>query len=129
MVPSAAQKLPGEDRAEVFMREKRKGKRKYTKELPRVMYCYFRDYSGDGVPSFRKFAESIGATLSEIEAFRAHDEFDRSYRECNEIRRDYLIDYALCRRFDPSFVKFLLGAEYGEADTDGELSLKLEVVK
>ena len=94
------------------------------------MYGYFNAYGELGAPSFSKFARSIGATLSDIESFRKKEEFDRAYRECSEIRRDYLIDNALTKRFDSSFTKFLISLEYGEsegASADGELTLKLEV--
>ena len=109
-----------------------KGRRKvkYGKDLPRQMYCFFRGYSEEGAPSFIKFAQSIGATLAEVEGWRVHGEFERAYRECSEIRRDYLIDNALNRRYDPSFTKFLLSAEYKIEDgAPEELTFKLEVVK
>ena len=109
---------------------KGKNKIKYGKELPRQMYCFFRGYSEVGAPSFIKFAASIGATLGDVEGWRVHGEFDRAYRECSEIRRDYLIDNALSRRNDPSFTKFLLSAEYGiEDDAPDDLTVKLEVVR
>ena len=105
---------------------------KYTGNLPRQLYTFFITYSDPGVPSFEKFARSIGATLEEITQFRKHGEFERAYRECNEIRRDYLIDAALTRRHDPSFSKFLLTAEYGmgekEKEEDNELNVTLEVI-
>ena len=109
----------------------RKEKVKYTRQMPRAMYCYFRGFDEQsGIPGFRKFAESIGATLADIEKWREHKEFERAYLECSEIRRDYLIDNALTKRFDPSFVKYLLSLEYGDQpDGENELSFKLEVVK
>ena len=93
------------------------------------MYLFFTGYDGRGVPSITKFAASVGMTTEELESFRRHRRFERAYRECQEIRRDYLIDRALDRRFDPSFTKFLLSAD-DERDTatgDGELVLQLEV--
>ena len=94
-------------------------KNKYDKELPRQMYTYFVGTVTDAssVPSFSKFARSIGVTLDTLEGYRKHSEFDRAWRDCIEIRRDYLTDCALTRRYDPSFVKFLLGLELG---ADGE---------
>ena len=83
------------------------------------------------MPSFSKFARSIGVTCQDIETFRKYKEFDRAYRECNEIKRDYLTDSALCKRFDPSFVKFLLSSEYGEGceeEEGGSMHLTLEVL-
>ena len=95
-------------------------KAKYTSELPRQLYTFFISQSTEGAPSFDKFARSIGATLEDVELFRQHDEFNRAYRECSEIRRDYLIDAALARRYDPSFVKFLLSAEFGMGEKEKE---------
>ncbi len=108
----------------------KKRKTKYSSDLPRRMYGFFTAYSDAGVPSFSKFARSIGATLAELEGFRSRKEFDRAYRECSEIRRDYLIDNALNKRFDSSFTKYLLSIEYGEAENaseNGDLTLRLEV--
>ncbi len=111
-----------------------KRKIKYQEDLPRKIYTFFITYSDStGAPSFTKFAKSIGATLEDIERFRKHSEFERAYRECNEIRRDYLIDGALTKRYDSSLVKFLLGAEYGMGDKDKEkedtsLAVTLEVL-
>ena len=108
----------------------KKKKLRYTKDLPRRMYSFFLGYSDTGAPSFSKFARSIGATLEELNEMRKREEFDRAWRECNEIRRDYLIDQALTRRHDASFSKFLISLEYtdGEnASSDSELNFKLEV--
>lgn len=106
--------------------KKRKPKIKYTPELAGRMYHFFISYDDIGAPSFQKFARSVGATCADVERLRSHKHFDRAYRECREIRRDYIIDRALERRFDGSFAKFLLS---GEADTDvgGEFTLRLEV--
>lgn len=103
-------------------------KRKYSPELAGRMYSFFISYSDKGAPSFHKFARSIGMTCQDIERFRSHKNFDEAYRECKEIRRDYLIDHALDKRFDPSFTKFMLTLE-GEQMPEGEseLLLRLEV--
>lgn len=106
---------------------------KYNKDLPRRLYTFFLGYDGPGAPSFSKFARSIGATLEDIESYRRHGEFERAYRECSEIRRDYLIDNGLVKRFDSSFTKFLLSSEYAmgsDKATDGESALEvtLEVI-
>jgi hypothetical protein len=94
------------------------------------MYVYFKSYADSpGAPSFVKFAESIGITLADLERFREHREFDRSYRECSEIRRDYLIDNALTRRFDPSLVKYLVERETEcDGGDDTSLTVRIEVV-
>lgn len=108
--------------------EKRRKKIKYTSTLPQRMYAFFRSYDGAGAPSFLKFAVSIGATVEDIGEFRRHKEFDRAYKECSEIRRDYLLDRALTKRFDASFVKFLLSE--GETEvTDGGVDIRLEVIE
>ena len=94
--------------------------------MPRLLYTFFISYNDTAsAPSFEKFARSIGATLADVENFRKRQEFERAWRECSEIRRDYLIDAALTRRFDPSLVKFLLSAEFGmgEEDTESDNSI------
>ena len=77
--------------------------------MPRMMYSYFLGYDEpSGAPSFSKFARKIGVRCEDIESYRSHPEFDAAYRECEELRRDYLVDMALIRRFDPTFTKFLV---------------------
>lgn len=121
--PAAAQRKTEE------RRERMKRKIKYTSDMPRLLYTFFISHSDTAsAPSFEKFAKSIGATLADLERFRKKSEFERAWRECNEIRRDYLIDSALTRRFDPSLVKFLLAAEFGMGETDkgdGDNSVEL----
>ena len=93
------------------------------------MYKYFYSFSdAAGAPSFVKFAMLHGITVEELISYRKKREFDRAYRECCEIRRDYLIDRALNKRFDPSFVKFLLTEDTSD-ETDDTLTLKLEIVE
>lgn len=95
------------------------------------MYSYFTAYDGIGAPSFDKFARSIGVTLSELLEMRRHKRFDEAYSECSEIRRDYLIDTALAKKHDPSFVKFLLTTEFGmgeDTDRDNEIKITVEVI-
>ena len=109
----------------------KKGK-KYDKNFPKQLYLFFINSINESTPpSFSKFARSIGLTLCELEAFRKHSEFDRSWRDCIEIRRDYLTDCALTRRYDPSFVKFLLSAEFGvgeeKDEDDKEISVTITV--
>ena len=106
-------------------------KMKYTKDLPRRLYGFFCSYDGTGaLPSFDKFARSIGTTLSELMKFRTHAKFDAAYRECCEIRRDYLIDGALAKRLDGSFTKYLLECEYGTDDRGADAySITLRVLE
>ena len=103
---------------------------KYLKTYPKKLYTYFLTFTESGAPSFSKFARAEGILVEDIERFRSHKEFDRACRECNEIRRDYLIDQALCKRHDPSFVKYLLSAENAMDDEaeDNDLSLTLSVI-
>ena len=107
---------------------------KYVPDMPHRLYTFFISYSDVGAPSFDKFARSVGATLADVEAWRRHGEFERAYRECSEIRRDYLIDNALAKRYDASTVKFLLTTEYrmGEDDAEGDgnrLDVRVEVIE
>ena len=111
----------------------KKNHSKYTNDLPRRIYTFFLGYDGPGAPSYSKFARSIGATLDDIEKYRKHREFERAYQECSEIRRDYLIDNGLVKRFDSSFTKFLLTSEFGMGDTrltdeDKDIKVMLEVI-
>ncbi len=96
------------------------------------MYSFFTSYDGVGAPpSFEKFARTQGTTLDVLLSFRRWKKFDAAYRECSEIRRDYLIDGALARRFDPSFTKHLieLEKESGAAAGDDGYSITLRVIE
>ena len=103
-------------------------KLKYSKSLPGKMYRFFRDYDDQGTPSLVKFALTLGTTTEVLESFRKYKEFDRAYRECCEIKRDYLIDRALSKRFDPSFVKFLLQGDEERASSEENESLTVNLV-
>lgn len=104
----------------------------YDTGLPGRMYAYFTGYEeADGAPSFPKFARKVGVTPEDLEKFRTHKAFDKSYRACRDIRRDYLIDKALSKRFDASLVKFLLTTEFGmgeETPEDKTLAVTLEIL-
>ena len=105
--------------------------KRYTADLPKKLYAFFIGYSGTlGAPSFAKFARSIGATCQDIQRFRKYAEFERAYVECNEIRRDYLIDNALGKRFDSSLVKYLLDLDLKTEGTGSEgLEVTLRVIE
>ncbi len=110
-----------------------KRKIKYQADYPRRLYTFFITYADQGAPSIVKFAKSIGVTSADIEKFRKHREFELAFRECSEIRKDYLVDMALSKRYDASLVKFLLTAEFGmgekEKETaDNELRVTLDVI-
>lgn len=103
-------------------------RKRYQKDFPKKLYLFFTSYKDEGVPSFDKFARSIGATREDVESFRAKNEFERAYLECMEIRRDYLIDNALMKRFDSSFSKFLLEKEgFGEKLDEGGYEIRVSV--
>ena len=106
-------------------------KAKYKDELCTRMYLYFLGYEDRGLPSFTKFAKSVGLATADIERFRKIPRFEAAYRECQEIRRDYLIDRALDKRFDPSFAKFLISCESDNQSRDdaGDITLHLTVTE
>ena len=101
---------------------------KYTAALADEMTAFFDSYEDRGAPSFEKFARLKGIPLDTLVGFRTHHKFDRAYRECSEIRRDYLIDRALDKRFDPTFVRHLLTEEAEEEPSFTQTSLTLEIV-
>ena len=104
---------------------------KYDSSLPGRMYRYFVGYGETGAPSFVKFARLIGCTLNELEGFRGRRKFDAAWRECSEIRRDYLIDMALTKRHDATFTKFLIAemdAQSSEESEQKDVRLTLEVI-
>ena len=102
-------------------------KKTRLKGIEREMYLYFSSYSEAGAPSFTKFARKKGLTTAELNSLRTKKKFNLAFVECMEIRRDYLIDKALTKNFDSSFVKFLLDAEVDEGDSN-ELCVRLEVI-
>ncbi len=109
-----------------------KGRAKYSTALPEKMYSYFNSFQSPGAPSFNKFARSIGVTVGDLERFRKHREFEEAWRECGEIRRDYLIDCALTKRHDSSFSKFIIQYEEdaeGLSDENDGISVTLEVIE
>ena len=91
------------------------------------MYSFYNNYTGDGAPSFSKFARESGLTMERLESFRKNAEFDRIWRECKEIRKDIIIDRALCKRADASFAKFLLSEEGGGGGEDA-IDLTITVI-
>ena len=105
---------------------------KYQSDFPHRLYLFFTSYKESfGAPSFSKFARSIGVTLEDVESFREHKKFDKAYRECTEIRRDYLIDNALSKKFDSSFTKFLLSEieDDEKCGENSEIKLSLKVIE
>lgn len=111
--------------------KKRTPKAKYSEDIAGRMYGYFTSYDDRGAPSFTKFARSVGITTADVESFRKHRRFNAAYLECQQIRRDYLIDRALDKRFDSSFTKFLLSTddERSAAEETNDFVLRLEVTE
>lgn len=97
--------------------------------MPRLLYTYFIGAVTNGeIPSISKFARQNALTVEDVMRFREHSEFEKAYREANEIRRDYLIDSALMRRFDSSFAKFILTEELTqESDSEGSVTVNIKV--
>ena len=101
---------------------------KYTQTLADEMTAFFEDYEERGAPSFEKFARLKKIPLASLVEFRKNQKFDMAYRECSEIRRDYLIDRALDKRFDPTFVRHLLTDEAEAESGFTQTTLMLEVI-
>jgi hypothetical protein len=92
---------------------------KYTPAMAGKMYTFFISYAdAQSAPSFEKFARSIGATRAQLERFKKHAKFSAAWEECEQILRDYLIDRALTKKFDPSFVKYMLDREEVDKTSD-----------
>ena len=104
-------------------------KRKYDKDLPTKMYQYFLSEVETGeLPSFAKFARKVDIPLARLEQFKKNEDFDEAWRGCIEIRRDYLTDCALTRRYDSSFVKFLLSSEIEATESkDSDICVNIRV--
>lgn len=107
-----------------------KKKTKYNDSLAGAMYSYFISYNEPvGAPSFSKFARLSSLTLEDLTSFRKHKRFDAAWRECSEIRRDYLIDSALSKRMDASFTKFVLSDMESEKSDEQAIHFTLEVLE
>ena len=106
------------------------GRAKYDRALANEMIAFFEGFSESfGAPSFEKFARVKGISLSALKEFRRYKRFDMAYRECSEIRRDYLIDNALTKRFDPTFVRHLLSDESEDGNCDTATNFTLRVIE
>lgn len=101
---------------------------RYNDSLADEMTVFFEDYEERGAPSFEKFARLKNIPLASLIEFRKNPKFDMAYRECSEIRRDYLIDRALDKRFDPTFVRHLLTDEAEVDPGFTQTALTIEVI-
>lgn len=117
---SEGKKRPGAERIKLMKKNSLKG-------IEREMYLYFVNYDDMGAPSFAKFARLKGLTVYKLLSLRTRKKFNEAYTECMEIRRDYLIDKALTKKFDGSFVKYLLDSE-STTEVEEEINVKVEVV-
>lgn len=105
-------------------------------KLEQKMLHYFRtagsaesEYKED-IPSFVRFAHLCGMDMQSLrEACDESESLSRTYRECEEILADRIVDGALHKRLDASFAKFLLTARFGysekKEDDDGEFELEI----
>ncbi len=121
------------------MKAKRKKRSGYKKELCAAMLRYFSlptegawdEIRERGLPSFLKFANSMGITLEELKGYREkHAEFRSAYSECEARLYDLLVDGVLMKRFDSTFARLLLQAReesVEEGDTQKSFALTLTV--
>lgn len=91
--------------------------------LGEKMLHYFQTAGCEGsehredLPSFVRFAHSLGTTVGALRRFKEQDaDFRAVWEECEEILADRITDGALHRRLDGSFAKFLLTARFGFAE-------------
>ncbi len=94
---------------------------RYRKQFSGALRRYFsashaEDVLPEALPSFSGFRRALGISLCDFERFLTHKDFAAAVAEAREARRDLLKLGALEKRFDPSFVKYLL--DEGESDGD-----------
>ena len=85
----------------------------YKKEYAEEMLSFFSmpmgDEYGGTLPSFVKFAQSIGVTTATLLLWRErYPAFREAYEECRARLTDRLVDGVLARKYDAGFVKALL---------------------
>ena len=80
------------------------------RKLSEKMILFFQNYdAAEGVPSFEKFADTVGCDGEELRLMAEADaRFARAYRRCQSILRDRLTDGALLKRYDSSLCKYAL---------------------
>ena len=102
---------------------------KYKDEYCEKMLAYFQ--SDRGFPTFETFAASIGVVRSTLNNWcEKHARFRHIYARCKDIQLGKTIEGALCRRYEPSFAKFICTACHGlreKTETDATLRFEVEL--
>ncbi len=105
---------------------------KYRKELPARLLSFFDFSAGEGLPTFSDFRRQEGLCLRDFSRFLKRADFAAAVAEANARLADALRVGALTKRYDPSFVKFLLteadGGQDGEA-AERRFSVEIRVVE
>jgi hypothetical protein len=97
------------------------------------MITYFKDTIASGaIPTFSEAAERLGCGNVELlRAAREDGTLGDAYRECRMLLFDHLLVGGLCKRFDSSLVKLMLGELDERGEDEGgasELSVTVRVI-
>ena len=97
-------------------------KNEYAVRMVEFFSMPMGDEYGGTLPSFVKFAQSIGVTTATLLRWRErYPAFREAYEECRARLTDRLVDGVLARKYDASFVRAILSGtvlcEPEEADT------------
>ena len=108
---------------------------KKYKKLADLMVRFFQTYdAAEGVPSFEKFADTVGADGGVLREYAAASPyFAAATSRCLAILRDRVTDAALLRRYDPSFCKYLLDtlneqAACGTGEENAPFAVEIKIV-
>ena len=101
-----------------------------NKKIKEALLDYFKGFCGEGgAPSIAKFSKEYGISIAKLQRLGKRSDFREVMNECSELRRDYLIDCGLTKRFDASFVKFVLQFESESGANDADMpTICFEVV-
>lgn len=88
---------------------------KDTKELARRLLAHFTFEPGGIPPTFSEFRQQAGLSYSEFSALCEDEDFAEAMRDARARYLDTLTVGALLKKYDASFVKYLL-----DAAVDGE---------
>ncbi len=100
----------------------------YRSDLPARLLAHFSFSEEDPLPTFSEFRRREGMRLCEFRAFLAEPEFAAAAEEARERVADALRAGALCKRYDPSFVKYLLSEAPIEAAAE-RFAVEIRVVE